>query len=637
MCGLIGATGPGRREVVEAGLRLILHRGPDGNGLVETAGATLGHCRLAIIDPAHGAQPWVSDDGRHVLVYNGEIYNFRELRHQLRQTGHQFRTDGDTEVLMAWLATYGVEGLAALSGMFAFALWDRRERRVLLARDRLGIKPLYWTPCGGRDIAFASEIKGLLPARKRVEPNGRAIFQYLTFQQVMTDESFFAGIHRLEPGGWLEWRDGQTRQGYFWTAVPQAEADQRAAAARYSEVLDGAIRRHLIADVPVGCYLSSGIDSSSVATLSTRLAGRPLTGFVGAFTEAPYYDERPGARLVAKAGGVALEEIVIRPEDFTTHLADVCWHLDEPTLGSGALPQYMLAAHASRSVRVVLTGHGGDELFAGYQVNKAVRLRQLLRRPWQLPAFLASVRRDELTRILYFLMFPLISPDVGCGMHVMIPRRQRSRLLSGDFLHSLNDYDPLAEAARVTAGLSPADGLLMLYLRTYLQTLLIQEDKVGMAHGLEARMPLCDNQLLELSLGLDLDTKLTGGELKAIPRAAMRPHLPPELFRLPKRGFPTPLAHWFRGDGPARQLVGDLLASPRARQRGIMLPEAMEALLALNDRSAGDGLADYARATRLYSLAMLELWFRQFADGEGLARHAGNTAPITVTRLGEEA
>lgn len=615
MCGLIGATGAAVSAEVEAGLRLILHRGPDGAGIVEAEGIALGHCRLAVIDPGNGTQPLVDDSGRYVLVYNGEIYNYRDLRRLLEQQGQCFRSDSDTEVLLAWMVRYGIDGLMALSGMFAFALWDRRERRLLLARDRLGIKPLYLTRQGD-DVAFASEIKGLLPFLGQVTANPSALFQYLTYQQVMNRESFFAGVERLGPGEWLQWHAGTVRRGHYWTPEPAPRSAWRDRVEQYREALDRAIARHLVSDVPIGCYLSSGIDSSSVATLSAAAAERPLIGFVGAFTEAPYYDERPGARQVARAAGMDLEEVVIGPRDFTDNLAAVGWHLDEPTLGSGALPQYILAARAARSVRVVLTGHGGDELFAGYQVNKAVMAKALLARPHRLPCFLAQLRADELARVLYFLLFPLVQPEVACGMYVMVPKRQRSAILSADFLRSTGGAEPLDEVARITAGRSAEDGLLQLYLRTYLQTLLIQEDKVGMAHGLEARMPLCDNELLDLSLELSLEDKLKGGRLKGIPRAAMRSVLPAALFDLPKRGFPTPLSHWFRG-GPARDLIMDLLSSPRTLQRGVFLRTGIDNLVRTNDRSRGDGLTNYARATKMYSLAMLELWFRLYVDGDG--------------------
>jgi asparagine synthase (glutamine-hydrolysing) len=598
-------------------LAKIVHRGPDDEGCYEDAHLSLGHRRLAIIDLATGRQPMYSADGRFVIVFNGEIYNFRELRQRLKGQGHTFRTQSDTEVLLEWLALRGVDGLVELNGMFVFALWDRTEKRLLLARDRLGMKPLYVRRMAD-DLVFSSEIKAILEIAGRGEADNETILQFVTFQNVLSDRTFFRGIYKLPPGGWLEWTPGRGgRQGLYWepTFTDRFRGAFGAAVDAYRQALVAAVDRHMLADVPVGTYLSGGIDSSSVTVAAADRTPGVMHTFTGAFVDAPYYDERIGSRAVANQVGAHLHEVEISAADFCADLGKVVYHLDEPTLGTGALPQFEVSKLAARHVKVVLTGHGGDEAFAGYQVNKAVAIREhAARNPFAALRAMVGVRPDEIARVLYFLFYPLLYPEVGHGLFIMVPRRRRAKVLTTDFLGALGDYEPMAEPAKhLRPGMSPGQALMTLYLRTYLPTLFIQEDKVGMAHSLEARMPLCDNELIELALGIGLAEKLHGSTLKAIPKAAMRHRLPQVLFTLPKRGFPTPFALWFRS-GHVRELMEDLLLSGRARQRGIFRPEYVAQLFHANLTSRTDTLFDYARANQLYSMAVIELWFRTFVD-----------------------
>jgi asparagine synthase (glutamine-hydrolysing) len=294
--------------------------------------------------------------------------------------------------------------------------------------------------------------------------------------------------------------------------------------------------------------------------------------------------------------------------------------LDEPTLGTGALPQFVVAELVRRHAKVVLTGHGGDELFAGYQVFKAILLRDLARTsPRHLLRALASIRRDEWSRVLYYLIAPVLYPEVGLGLFIMTAKRQRHRVFHHDFMQRVAGFDPLAAVHEIgadAAGLG--DFATALYLKTYLPTLLRQEDRMGMAHAIEARMPLCDNEFVDFGLQLTLRQKLAGGTLKAVPRRAMQHRLPPYLYSLPKRGFPTPFARWFRRD-PVRGTMEDLLLSRQARERGILRPDYVAKLWRRNTESIGDTLADYARANRLYAIATVELWFRTFIDRHDLS------------------
>jgi len=619
VCGVVGVAGERCSDTLRAMLDRIAHRGPDDSGIFEDQHMTLGHRRLAIIDPSHGQQPFETDDGRFVLSFNGEIYNYRELAERLRARGINLQSRSDTETLAYWFREFGTEGLQELDGMFAFAIWDRGKKRLTLARDRFGIKPMYMARNAGK-LIFASEIKAMLPWIER-SPNPRAIAQFLTYQNVLTEETFFAGVEKLAPGGWVEWGPESYRTGHFWSLeFPEHATDipLNEAAEEYNALLNASVKRHLISDVPVGSYLSAGIDSASVATKAAGLLGSSsFPTFTGAFTDRPYYDERPGARAVAQSIGAAFNDIEITSDQFESCIGHVMWHLDEPTLGTGAIPQYIVSQLAAEHVKVVLTGHGGDELFAGYQVNKAFLIRDALRSgPIELLRTLASVRRDEITRILYFLLFPLVQPDVRDGIFIMTSRRGWPRTAGPALLESLEpDYAPADTVGQLFGGknYTPAQMLFALYLKTYLPTLFIQEDKVGMAHSIEARMPICGNDLLAFATRTGLKSKLAGGALKAIPRAAARQWLPETIFDQPKRGFPTPLARWFR-KGHLSEMIHDLVASQKTRERGIIDSGHALALFNANRRSATDTLADYARANKLYSLAMVELWFRTFMD-----------------------
>jgi asparagine synthase (glutamine-hydrolysing) len=636
MCGILGVAGARvSRAEFESALRLIAHRGPDDEGIYQDGTLFLGHRRLSVIDPAGGHQPMSSPDGRFVLSYGGEIYNYRELRHALALDGFRFRTASDTEVLLCWLIRHGIDGLAELNGMFHFGLWDRAERKLLLARDRLGIKPLYYGVHGGW-IVFGSEIKALVPFLSKREADREAVFEFLTFQNVLSERTFFKDVRKLQPGHWLVWQPDGWEEGVFWSLdFPEPfEGSYEDAEAAYLETLEASVARHLRSDVEVGAYLSGGFDSSTVAVLAAERMSKTLHTFTGAFTDAPYYDERDGSRAVARSIGAELHEIEITPRDFVENLEDVVYHLDEPTLGTGAFPHYMVSRLVSRSVKVVLTGHGGDEMYAGYQVNKAALIRETLAsHPLGLLPALFGVQSDEWSRVLYYLLYPIVYPEVRDGIFVMIPRRGRGGFFTEDFQNENRTFEPLGLIEERFAGrnCSPSQRLFDLYVGTYLPALFIQEDKVSMAHSVEARTPLCDNQMLDLALSLPLSFKLRGNRLKALTKDAMRARLPEALYRMPKRGFPTPFARWYRKE-PLRGFMADLLLGERARDRGIMKTSYLRRELEGNDRSSRDTLFDYARANRLYSAAVVELWFRTFIDCNPVAAARGEAAAAGVSR-----
>jgi len=308
--------------------------------------------------------------------------------------------------------------------------------------------------------------------------------------------------------------------------------------------------------------------------------------------------------------------VEITPQDYREHIGRVVYHLDEPTLGSGALPQFMVSRLVSRHVKVVLTGHGGDELFAGYPLFKVAQLRERLRsNPAGLGSLLWNLKKQEWVRVLYYGIYPLLYPEIGYGVAIVIPRRKRGGILHRDFLDQNKGFEPLEAFREMFYGkdYTPGERMVAWYVKTYLPTLLIQEDKVGMAHSIEARTPLCDNRMLDLSLRLPLDLKLHGGSLKALPKEAFKSRLPEVLYHLPKRGFPTPFARWYRQE-PLRGMMEDLLFGAKARQRGVFNCAALEKEFRRNLASGSDGLFDFSRARLMHSASLVELWFRTFVD-----------------------
>ena len=621
MCGIAGILSKEQHKYCSNHIRgmidIISHRGPDDEGVYCDENVLLGHKRLAILDIKSGHQPMFSSDKRHVIVYNGEIYNYLDLRRHLEAKGHVFKTHSDTEVLLSWIIKYGIEGLSALNGMFAFALWDSQKGRLLLARDRLGIKPLYYVEQDG-DVFFSSEIKAILPFISNKEANLKTIYEFVTFQNILSEHTFFKDVQKLLPGTWISWDRSERKVGLYWDISFERNYNVsfEDCVEEYKSVLEESVNRHLIADVPVGTHLSGGIDSSTIAIITAKCLGQHANTFTGAFTDADYYDERIGSRAVASKIKAVAHEVEITAKDYLDNIGRVIYHLDEPTLGTGALPQYMVAKLVSQSVKVVLSGHGGDEMFAGYQVNKVALLKEVWNKnPWKTVHTLFGIRMDEWTRVLYFLVYPFFCPEVRHGLYIMTPKGRRSSFLTEDFLAQNEGFDPFEILSGYVEGknLLPGEKLMTLYLKTYLPTLFNQEDKVSMAHSVETRTPLCDNHMITLACKYPLHIKLWKNSLKSITKEAMRGQLPDVIYRLPKRGFPTPFAKWFREE-PVQSFMQDLLFDNKTRQRGIIDVSYFKKIFNKNQRSKVDSLYDYERANLLYSASVIELWFRTFID-----------------------
>jgi len=621
MCGIAGVASfkgkiipPG---LVESMIESIKHRGPDGQGFYIGRNVQLGHCRLSIIDINCGSQPMYNEDESVVVVQNGEIYNFEELKFDLIQKGHQFKTKSDTEVIIHGYEEYGVDFIVKLNGMFAFALHDIRSNKLILARDRMGIKPLYYFLNEGV-FAFASEIKALL----RVdgisrEMNPSALAQYLRFQNVLNDETFFKNIYKLKPGNFaLLSEDGKFLQRPFWKVVFNygERGKYNDYLSEYAEVFKNAVKRHLIGDVEVGCYLSGGFDSSSVSYFASTLSGNRIKCFTGAFNDGEYYDERPLAGLVSRKFGLNPHEVVISAKDLEDNFYKIIYHLDEPIASSGNFAQYFTSGLVSKYVKVVLTGHGGDELFAGYHVYKSALFKSRCLNPLFALSFLKALKKDELARFLYFLLYPIISPDLKYGIHVLLTRNQMRGLLSSDFSQLINAFDGSDIIENTLRGLklNGTDRLLFLYLSLYLPNLLLVEDKVGMAHSIEARTPILDNEMVDFALRAPIDMKMHNNELKSLTKDLMRDKLPRELYNAPKRGFPTPIVKWFRND--LSGYVKGILLDKRTLSRGIFNPVKIKKLIEGFQSGRSDNLSDYAKANLIYSMLSIEMWNRIYID-----------------------
>jgi asparagine synthase (glutamine-hydrolysing) len=639
MCGIAGVLLPhAALPAAEIEARLwrmiatIRHRGPDDEGVWTDGLCGLGHARLSIIDlsPA-GHQPIGTADGAVWLTYNGEIYNFAQIREELAALGYAFRSRTDSEVIVNGWHAWGPALFPRLRGMFALALWDRRSRRLVLARDRLGKKPLYYAPAG-TGFLFGSEIKALLawPGLAR-SPNLGAIDDYLSLQYVPAPDTAFAGICKLPAAHYLTveaepaggWHMAEPVR-YWELPQPQTSGAPRRPAELQAELvahLEEAVRLRLMADVPLGAFLSGGIDSSSIVAMMARAgAGRVKTFSIG-FTD-KNYDERRFARLVAERYGTEHEEFVVEP-DAVAVLPKLVWHYGEPFADPSAIPTYYVSEMARRRVTVALNGDGGDEAFLGYSRYRAMRhLAQLDRLPRAARLGLARMlglapgalqRQLRLPQIRNILEADPDMPAQRYGGTLVFFADHDKAAGYGEAMRGARERSALdrlapyfAGGADLVAGANRAD------LHTYLpDDLMVKVDVASMAHGLETRSPLLDHVLLEWAARIPADIKMAGGTTKALFKAAMAPYLPREIRHRKKMGFGVPLERWFRHE--LRDLAHDTLLGQRARERGIMRPGYVRRLL----DEHGTGARNHH--TRLWALLMLELWFRTWIDDDAEA------------------
>jgi asparagine synthase (glutamine-hydrolysing) len=630
MCGICGTVGRAEWRELAFMTEVMAHRGPDGHGIQLFGGdppAGLGHRRLAILDPTpSGAQP-MQFGGRWWITYNGELYNFRELRAELQSDGEHFRSDSDTEVLLRLYAREGASMLRRLNGMFAFAIWDDQERRLFLARDRLGVKPLYYLRQPGL-VAFASEVKALLPYLGRVELDPAALADYLTFLWVPDPKTAFRGIEKLPAGQYAVVEGGAMRIEQYWDLRFDPELLSEAEwSDRVSATISGAVRRQMVSDVPLGSFLSGGVDSSAV--VAAMSGGDPVKTYTVGFDAADLEheivpDDLRYARRVGKLFGVDYHEEILQP-DVLELLPKVVWHLEEPVADPAAISTYLICRAAGREMPVMLSGVGGDEVFAGYPRHLAYRISRLLDavpRPLRQalevatgpvahpgrPGRLRGPRRnlwkflraagaaDPVERYLSFSSYyspselgALLSPDVGRHLH---------------------GYDPLARhRAYLThdSGGDELSRLLYLDVKTFLPCLnLTYTDKMAMAASVEVRVPLLDDEVVTLAARIPSNLKLKGWQRKYIFKRSQERILPRDVIWRRKAGFGAPVRSWLVRD--LAPLVADLLSEETLRRRNLIDPRAVERLWKDNVAGRSDN------SLRLYALLSLELWCSTFAD-----------------------
>ncbi|MCC7381501.1 MAG: asparagine synthase (glutamine-hydrolyzing) [Deltaproteobacteria bacterium] len=627
MCGIAGAIrldgGPipdleKRLEVMSA---LIAHRGPDGEGTWRGPRDLVGlaHRRLSIIDIDQGAQP-MRDRAGNVISYNGEVYNFIELRQELGLA--EFETKSDTEAILVGYQRWGERCVSKLRGMFAFALWDPAKGTLLCARDRFGIKPFYYTVQDGI-LYFASEAKALLPFVPQIETDLEGLKDYLAFQLCLAGKTLFKGIKELLPGHLLRVKNGQVVVERYWNVYYALDWDhtQKYFEERIRELFHDSVKLHLRSDVPVGGYISGGFDSSMVGALAARLQTQgDFVGFTGKFAIGPEFDESPYARMVAQENGFHLYERDIGVDDFIENIRRVVYHLDYPVAGPGSFPQFMVSELAAQHRKVVLGGQGGDEVFGGYVRYLIAYFEQCIKAAIdgtmtagnfvvtyesiipnltalrQYKPLLKEFWKDGLFDDLDQRYFRLISRTPRESSEIRWP-------LLGDY----SPYETFREIFRASnvAKESYFDSMTHFDFKTLLPALLQVEDRVSMAHGLEARVPILDHPLVELAATIPSNIKFESGTMKHVLKQAMGGFLPaPVRDRKDKMGFPVPLLDWLKG--PANGFLRDVFGSAKASSRDLV-----------DNRWVVNHLAEEPRFGRkIWGLLCLELWQQEFHDRE---------------------
>jgi asparagine synthase (glutamine-hydrolysing) len=631
MCGIAGiveldrgATAEQRR--VEAMMRAIRHRGPDDSGTHFDGPVGLGHQRLSIIDLEGGHQPMSNEDGSIWIVFNGEIYNHVELRAGLERE-HVFKTRSDTEVILHLYEDLGERCLERLNGMFSFVIWDSRRQRLFAARDRMGIKPFYWTIRDGRYL-FASEPKAIFASGLVTpEPDEQSLQQYLTFQFCLGDRTLFKDVRRLEPGHYMLFRphdDVHPTIARYWEV--SYELDTHHTETYFVDelrwLLKDAVRLQLRSDVPVGAHLSGGIDSSTVVSLGASQYSGSFHSFTGGFREGPQFDETHYARAVAEQACTTHHEVWPTWEDFRDSVPRLIYMMDEPAAGPGLFPQYMVSKLARENVKVVLGGQGGDEIFGGYARYLIAYLEQCLKGAiygTQDPRHVVTWDNISPNLPLLRQYQPLMQKFWGQGLfddmdaryYRLIQRLDDSDEVVADGVCDAPSRERLFcefQSVFNNAGTkSYFNKMTNFDMKTLLPALLQVEDRTSMAVSLESRVPLLDHRIVELVARMAPAVRFKGGDTKRVFRDAVQPLLPEVVYnRQDKMGFPVPIGQWFRG--PLRDFLGDILLSDRARQRGLYRMDGIERMIIREQR--------FGR--QIWGLLCLELWYRAFIDGDEL-------------------
>jgi asparagine synthase (glutamine-hydrolysing) len=629
MCGICGKLEFDRNAsvpepLIRTMLNSIRHRGPDDQGVYLSSQVGLGHARLSIIDLSSGHQPLSNEDGTVWIVFNGEIYNYRELRSFLLTKGHVFKTQSDTEVIVHLYEEFGPQCVERLRGMFAFALWDGKAKQLFLARDRVGIKPLYYS-LSDNAIVFASEIKAILvdPAVSRhLAPE--IIDRFLTFLYVPGEETLLKDICKLAPGHYLLARNGKVEIRQYWDLSflkPSEPLSMEEAESELSNLLAEAVELHMIADVPVGVLLSGGVDSTAVLSCAAERTDKEISSFTVGFSDAGFADERPYARLAAETFGSRHHEMTITADDFVAFLPKYVWHMEEPVCEPPAVALYYVSKLARDHVKVLLSGEGGDEAFAGYDNYRSITWLERLKQVWPAGNGAASWGLSQLNSWAHSARVAKYAPLVNAKFpdyyysRTSTPYRYSGngigQLYASDFHRSIDkEYtvEPLRRLFSKMEHQSVLDQMLYIDTKTWLpDDLLIKADKMTMANSLELRVPLLDHRLLEFAASLPSDFKLKGFSLKYIWKKALSKRVPSGILKRKKAGFPVPYEFWLRNN--LKNQVRDILTDRKTIERGYFQKAAIEKLI-----SANSDFGTYSK--EVFSLVALELWHRMFLDGE---------------------
>lgn len=634
MCGICGVALSSRsgaeveRSTIERMRDVMTHRGPDGAGVFVQGRIGLGHRRLSIVDPEAGQQPMASDDGAIQIVYNGEVYNHPEISRRLEAEGHHYHTHCDTESVLKLYEQHGTQTPAQLRGMFSFAIWDQNKETLFIARDRFGIKPLYYAVTEDGSLYFGSEMKSILASG--VIPgvfDRSSLPEYLSSHSTFGADTMFRGIHRLEPGHTLTWRDGVVTIERYWELSFAHEGedtrDEAKVIAQYDEMFREAVRMRLMADVPLGAFLSGGIDSAAITAVMASLIDEPVRTFSVAFEEREA-NELVYARMVAKKFGTEHREVIVSPAEFWDALPQMIWHEDEPIAHPSSIPLYFVSKLAAEHVKVVLTGEGSDEVLGGYNRYRVTMYnmrfgtayermvpdggRSLVRGAIDsLPR--SSRIRQKLDRT--FLTLPTDITTLYMDNFAVFSRQRLAGLWSPAMREQLGLLSPYATAERFYES-SDAQTMLnkLLYVdtKTYLHELLMKQDQMSMAASIESRVPFLDHELVEFAARMPESMKVRGMTTKYVLRRIMTGVLPPEILSRRKMGFPVPVGAWLRG--PYRHVLDEFVLGHRARARGLFDEEALQRLVA----SHVSGEANHSE--RLWSLINLEMWQRMQFDHE---------------------
>ncbi len=630
MCGINGIAFSSvsnkqvNREMLAAMRDVISHRGPDDAGFFIENNIGFGHRRLSIVDVAHGQQPMFNRDNSCVIIYNGEVYNHAEYRQELEASGYEFQTDCDTETILHLYEKYQEKCVEYLRGMFAFAVWDKRKSELFIARDRFGVKPLYYVHDAAGNLFFASEIKSLLRADAvKPELNYRALPDQLANHGTSFDETLFKDVKRLLPGHTLSWRDGAIKIERYWDVSFEPKSAVKSDAETVEEwraLFRKSVELRLMADVPLGMFLSGGIDSSAICAMMAQMVSEPIKTFSVGFAEREA-NEFEYARIISKAFKTEHHEITITPEQFFAELPNLIYHEDEPLGFVASVPLYFVSKLAQKHVKVVLTGEGSDEILGGYgRYQKALTLLQYGERYESLtPKFLRDAVKSGVATLPHqfggklnrtFLARAADIENLYFDNFAVFPVKMQASLLSNESKERIADANPyfhLQNWLEQTDAENSLDKLLYADTKTYLHELLMKQDQMSMAASIESRVPFLDHKLVEYTAKLPENMKIRGGETKWILREAMRGILPAEILTRSKMGFPVPIGNWLRG--AYKHTVDEFVLSERAAERKIFNADFVRELVGRHN--AGENHDE-----RIWFLLNFEMWQRRFIDGE---------------------